>query len=185
MQEVYSGSLCDIAASTGVAENMFSRSDPDPDPVGLNAVSVFKEISDLDKDYLIVGHNLWQDEFNNTLLTKRGWVISGAYLRKWSCCTQSQIHLQMSMSALELPLSERTRQTHFSLSGCPAARRYSVWTRSGQVFLKRPSRPIPKWNETFKPYKSSKFGNLSSIFDKICTLFRLPYVMTLNAATGQ
>jgi hypothetical protein len=70
MQEVYSGSLCNIAASTGVAENMFPRSDPDP--VGLNAVSVFKEISDLGKDYLIVGHNLRQDEFNNTLLTKRG-----------------------------------------------------------------------------------------------------------------
>lgn len=79
--------LCNIAVSTGVAESKFSTCDPDP--VGLNAVSVFKEVSGLDKDYLIVDHNLWQDEINNTLLTKRGWVINGTHLRKGSCCVQS------------------------------------------------------------------------------------------------
>jgi hypothetical protein len=156
---------------------MFSTCDPDL--IWLNAVS------GLDKDYLIVGHNLWQGEVNNTLLTRRGWVINGTHLRKGSFCAQPWIHLQVSMSALELSLSKRTRYTHFSPSSCPATRRYLVWTRSGQIFLKRPSRPVPKRNEISKPYKSSKFGNLSSIFGKIYTLSRLPYVMTLNAATGQ
>jgi hypothetical protein len=43
MQEVYSGSQYNIAASTGVAKSMFSTRNPDP--VALNAVSVFKEVS--------------------------------------------------------------------------------------------------------------------------------------------
>ena len=82
MQELYSGSLCNIAVSTGVAESIFSTRNPDP--LGLSAVSVFK-VSGLEKDYLVVDHNLLQDEINNTLLTKRGWVINGTYLRKGSC----------------------------------------------------------------------------------------------------
>jgi hypothetical protein len=80
MQEVYSGSLCNVAASTDVAESMFSTCNPDP--VRPNAVSVFKKVSGPDKDYSIVDHNLWQDEINSTLLTKRGWVTNGTYLRR-------------------------------------------------------------------------------------------------------